>query len=347
MTIRKLLASATFVRRWPMMRATAIVVVALLGCKSGGREVVVYTSVDQPFSQPVFDAFETATGIHVRAVYDTEETKSTGVVNRLIAEANSPQADVFWANDPVRPCLLVDRGMVEPYAAPNAAGIPAAFKAADGTWTGFAARARILLVNTKKVARADMPRSIKALIDPRWKGQTAIANPLFGTTTMHAAALFAAWGDERAEAFLREVKTNEVRIASSNGEVKRLVATGEVAFGLTDTDDAHEALEDGAPVEIVYPDQDGDGTPIMPTVVVLLKGSPHGRTGRELVDYLLSAEVEAAMAARAAHMPLRAGVPVPKGMKPVGELRALTMDYPRVAKTMERIEPVLRTWVGL
>jgi iron(III) transport system substrate-binding protein len=295
----------------------------------------------------VFDAFENRSGVHVRAVYDTEETKSTGVVNRLIAEAKSPQADVFWANDPVRPFLLVDRGMVESYIAPNAAGIPAPFKAADGTWTGFAARARILLVNTKKVAPADLPRSINALADARWNGQTAIANPLFGTTTMHMAALFATWGDERGQAFLHDLKANDVRVASSNGEVKRLVATGEVAFGLTDTDDAHEAIEEGAPVDIVYPDQEGDGTPIMPTVVVLLKGSPHGDAGRQLVDYLLSAEVETAMAARAAHMPLRSGVAVPKGVRPVGELRALPMDYPRVARMMERIEPELRTWAGL
>jgi iron(III) transport system substrate-binding protein len=330
-----------------IVRALLVAALAVVGCKSSAREVVVYTSVDQPFSQPVFEAFEKQTGIHVRAVYDTEETKSTGVVNRLIAEAKNPQADVFWANDPVRPFLLVDRGMVEPYAAPNAAGIPAQFKAADGTWTGFAARARVLLVNTNKVANADQPRSIKALTDPRWKGQTAIANPLFGTTTMHVAALFTAWGDERAQAFLADLTANAVRLASSNGEVKRLVASGEVAFGLTDTDDAHEALEDGAPVEVVYPDQDGDGTPIMPTVVVLLKSSPHGETGRQLVNYLLSTDVEAMLAAKAAQMPLRAGVPVPRGVRAVGELRAFALDYPRVAKTMERIQPLLRTWAGL
>src|SRR5262245_56960033 len=84
------------------MRAL-VLVLAFVACKSSAREVVVYTSVDQPFSQPVFEAFEKQSGIKVRAVYDTEETKSTGVVNRLIAEANSPQADVFWSNDPVRP----------------------------------------------------------------------------------------------------------------------------------------------------------------------------------------------------------------------------------------------------
>ena len=65
-------------------------------CKRTAREVVVYTSVDQVFSEPLFKEFERQSGITVRAVFDTEETKSTGVLNRLIAEAPHPQADVFW-----------------------------------------------------------------------------------------------------------------------------------------------------------------------------------------------------------------------------------------------------------
>lgn len=331
-------------RRW--MLAALAIAGSLLACKSKAPEVVIYTSVDQPFSSPVFDAFEKATGIQVRAVFDTEETKSTGVLNRLIAEARSPQADVFWANDPVRPFVLVERGLVEPYVSPSAAAIPAAFKAADGTWTGIAARARVLLVNTRQVSTADQPRSIRDLADPRWKGRTAIANPLFGTTTMHLAALFAHWGDDRANAFLASLKDNAVRVASSNGEVKRLVAAGEVAFGVTDIDDANEAMAEGAPVAVVYPDQDGEGTPIMPTVVVAMKNAPHPDAARKLVDFLLSAETERRMT-QSAHMPLRADVAVPQTLQPVGKLRAFAMDYPRVATVMERIQPTLRAWVGL
>src|SRR5713226_9977278 len=175
-----------------MKRILLIAVLVALNpaCKRGAREVVVYTSVDQVFSEPVFKAFERKSGVAVRAVFDTEETKSTGVLNRLIAEAQHPQADVFWANDPVRPFLLVKRGLAEPYVSPSAAGIPAAFKAADGTWTGFAARARVLLVNKNRAASGELPRSVRDLANPRWKGQTAIANPLFGTTTMHVAAWF-------------------------------------------------------------------------------------------------------------------------------------------------------------
>ncbi len=336
----------------PTRLTFALVLAAAAGsgaaaCLSSSPEVVVYTSVDQVFSEPVFRAFEAATGLTVRPVFDTEETKSTGVLNRLVAEADRPQADVFWSGDPVRPFLLIKRDLVEPYVSSNAGGLPAGLRAADGAWTGFAARARVLLVNRDRVPQEKMPRSIRDLADPAWRGQAAIANPLFGTTTMHVAALFAAWGEGPAKAFLEELKANEVRIASSNGEVKRLVVAGEVAFGLTDTDDANEALKAGAPVEVVYPDQDDLGTLVMPTSVVLIRDGPNPDEGRRLVDFLLSAETERRMAEAAAHLPLRQGVPTPAGVKPLSEIHAMEVDYAEVASQMEEIQPWLRQWAGL
>jgi iron(III) transport system substrate-binding protein len=334
-------------RALSLWAAALSTLVVCQGCKRGGREVVVYTSVDQVFSEPVFREFERASGIRVRAVFDTEETKSTGVVNRLLAEAQRPRADVFWSGDPVRPFLLLRRGLVAPYRSPNAGAIPEKFRAADGSWTGFAARGRVLLVHRGRVPSAETPRSIHDLVHPRWRGQAAIANPLFGTTTMHVAALSVAWGDARVRAFLRRLRENQVRLASSNGEVRRLVVAGEVAFGLTDTDDAHEALRAGAQVEVVYPDGDGMGTLVMPTVAVLLGGSPNPENGRRLIDHLLSTESERRMAEAAAHMPLRAGIQGPPGMRALTDLRAMQVDYAKVAEAMERIQPWLRTWVGL
>lgn len=318
-------------------------------CRDGGRvnEVVAYTSVDQVFSHPIFRHCEERIGLAVRGVFDTEETKSTGVLNRLLAESAHPQADVFWSGDPVRPFVLVERGFVQPYASPEAGALPLALRASDGMWTGFAARARVLLINNTLVPENDTPRSIRDLASPRWKGKAAIANPLFGTTTMHVAALFSAWGEEPAKAFLNQLKANGVRLASSNGEVKRWVASGEVALGLTDTDDAHEAIQAGAPVRVVYPDRDGNGTLVMPTVAVLIKGAPHSENGKRLIDCLLSADVERRMAEAAAHMPLRAGVPTPRNVQPLSDVKAMPVDYRTVAQTMERIQPWLREWVGL
>jgi iron(III) transport system substrate-binding protein len=339
---------STVARRLALVFLGPFLAASMAACKPAARSaVVVYTSVDQVFAEPVLRRFDQQTGVEVRAVFDTEETKSTGVLNRLIAEAGNPRADVFWSGDPVRPYQLVKRGLVAAYRPPAADGLPDLARAPDGTWTGFAARARVLLVNTTLVDAAAMPRRLADLTDPRWRDRVAIANPLFGTTTMHVAALVTVWGEAQTRELLRGLEENGVRVASSNGEVRRLVVAGEVAVGLTDTDDANEALKAGAPVAVIYPDQDSVGTLVMPTAAVIVKGGPNPEAARRLVDYLVSAPVEEQMAMSAAHMPLRPGVRAPDGVPMVGAIRAMQVDYAAVAGAMERIQPWLRDWVRL
>src|SRR5215204_284318 len=90
------------------------------GSNDSTREVTIYVSTDRVFSEPILRAYEQKTGAKVNAVYDTEETKSTGLANRLLAEKNNPQADVFWSNEPVRTLVLKQRGVLAPYKSPNA-----------------------------------------------------------------------------------------------------------------------------------------------------------------------------------------------------------------------------------
>ena len=132
----------------------------MTGC--GGtapEEVIVYTSVDDVFARPVAEQFEQATGIVVRLVPDTEETKSTGLVNRLIAERERPRADVFWSGDPVRAVLLKGQGITASYTSPNAQGLPTQYSDPEGHWTGFSARARILMYNRELVPDGEEPRT--------------------------------------------------------------------------------------------------------------------------------------------------------------------------------------------
>jgi len=164
---------------------------------------------------------------------------------------------------------------------------------------------------------------------------------------MYVAALFTVWGEERGKAFLQELKANGTRVASSNGEVRRLVAAGEVSFGLTDTDDANEALKDKAPVQVVYPDQDDLGTLVMPNAVVLIKGGPHPAEGRALIDQLASPAIENRMVEMAGHIPLRRAATAPSGTPGPGSFRTMQVDYARVADEVGKIEPWLRQWAGI
>src|SRR5262245_46380259 len=217
------------------------------------NEVTVYVSTDRVFSEPILQTYERKTGVKVNAVYDTEETKSTGLANKLLAEKNNPQADVFWSNEPVRTLVLESRGVLRPYRSPNAEGIPATFKDPKGYWTGFSARIRVIVYNTNLVKSADAPKSIYDLTDPKWKSQIAIADPRFGSTSFHVAALYAELGDEKADEFFRKLKANGVKIVPGNSVVRDLVVKGEVKMGLTDTDDVKVAIGDKQPVAMVLP----------------------------------------------------------------------------------------------
>ena len=334
-----------------------VVVSATIAC-GGGRPaeqpvasektVTVYVSTDRVFSEPVLRAFEQQRGIQVNAVYDTEETKSTGLANRLLAERERAQADVFWSNEPVRTLVLKSRAVLAPYQSPSASDIPATFKDAEGYWTGFSARVRVIAYNKKFVPDNDAPVSVLELAEPKWKGQVAMADPRFGSTSFHVAALYVMLGDEKADDFFRRLKANGVKIVAGNSVVRDMVVSGEVKVGLTDTDDVNVAMEGGAPIGMVMPDKDGMGVPMMPNMVSMIAGAPHPVEAKQMIDYLLSTDVEAMLAkSEAVQIPLRASVPGPANLPRLDAFKPMTLDYAKAAARVEDVTQRLQKILGL
>jgi iron(III) transport system substrate-binding protein len=291
--------------------------VPLAGQAAAGpaRSVVVYTSVDQVYSELILRRFEQQTGIRVLPVYDVEATRTTGLVNRLLAEKDRPQADVFWSGEFAQTLALKARGALAPYRSASAAGIPAEYRDPDGYWTGFAGRARVLLVNTRLLPPSRYPDSLRDVINPAYPAdRVGMALPLFGTTATHAAALYAAWGRTAGRRFFENVRARGVRTVDGNSVVRDMVADGRLLFGVTDTDDACGAVARGAPVRVIVPDQEpgGTGTLVIPNTVALIAGAPHPAEAAAFIDHLLSSEVEASLVAAGwSHVPLR-----PVGVRP-------------------------------
>ena len=315
---------------------------------AAARTVTVYVSTDRVFSEPVLQEYQRRFGVTVNAVYDTEETKSTGLANRLLAEQGRPQADVFWSNEPVRTLVLKSRGILAPYRSSSAEGIPSVLRDPDGQWTGFSARMRVIVYNTKLVKADEAPQSVLDLVDPKWKSQVAIADPRFGSTSFHVAALYTVLGDEKADAFFRQLKANDVRIVDGNSVVRDMVVRGEVKLGLTDTDDVNVALEDGQPIAMILPDRSGMGVPVMPNMVSLVRGAPRPDEGQRLIDYLLSPEVERMLAeSDAVQIPVHQGVPGPKNMPAINSFKPMSLDYSKAAARVEDVTARLANILGL
>lgn len=324
------------------VNALLLLAMSLMGCAVNTTpEVVVYVAIDRGDAEPILKQFESSSGVHVRAVYDAEAAKTTGLVTRLLAESQSPRCDVFWNNELVQTLLLAQRGVLDRYTPTAAADIPADLKDSEGLWTGVAMRARVIVYNSDYVPPDEAPRTLQQLVEPKWQGQMAIANPQFGTTRAHAAALFAAWGPEQAEQWFEALLANDVRIVDGNAMVKNLVARAKpgaspVFVGLTDTDDVLSGQADGDPIAMIFPNQDDLGTLLVPSSVALVQGAPHQETAKRLIDYLVSRHVEAALTADGkGYLPVRRDAPQPKFMSHASPLKSMSVSSAAIYDQLE------------
>ena len=258
------------------------------------ESLVVYCAHDSIYADQILRDFERQTGIPVAVRYDTEATKSLGLVELLLQEKAHPRCDVFWNNELLGTLQLADEGLLLPYRGSGYARIPAAFKDADGRWAGFAARLRLWIVNTNHLAPTAeaVEQASGGDLD-----RMVIAKPLYGTTRTQYTLLWKLWGRDKVLAWERDRRARHLREVDGNSAVKDLVSAGVCNLGWTDTDDFFEAHDEGKPVGMLPVRLDNGKTICIPNTVAILQGTRHLAAAQKLEDFLLSEECELALAA--------------------------------------------------
>jgi iron(III) transport system substrate-binding protein len=235
--------------------------------------VVIYTSQDEEYAEPIFKQFETQTGIKVSPVYDSEAVKTVGLVNRLLAETSHPQCDVFWNNEEFRTRQLAARNV---------------FRETNG-WALLGYRSRRLVVNTNLLPLAAAPRAFSEATNVIWRGKVALAYPLFGTTATHFLALRQRWGDAQWQSWCRALAANKPFLVDGNSVAAKLAGSGEASLGFSDSDDIAAEQHDGKPVSAIPMSEE---TLIVHNTVGVVRGGPHPAEAQRLFEYLQSAEAQ-------------------------------------------------------
>ena len=297
----------------------AAIACASLGACSGESDrrptVVLYTSADEHLAAVVIAAFEAESGVRVKRLGDTEQTKTTGLVQRLLAETDRPRADVWWSSEAMGTIKLARLGVLAPYHPQAEAalldGWPEGLRGEDGSWYGFALRARVIAYNTDRVSQAQAPTTLRDLTQPRWSGRVGMARPYFGTTRGHMAAIVAAHGPDALEHWLLSMRQNALKIYDGNSAAVSALARGEIDVCLTDTDDVWAAQRNGWPVALAYetpdePASDVQGMPslgplVIPNTVGLVRGGPNPGRAAQLIEFLLSERAERLIAHSDSH----------------------------------------------
>lgn len=308
-------------------------------------EVTLYTSMDEPFARMITEEFTRRTNIRVNSLYDSEADKTTGLARRIRAEAARPQVDVFWSNEPFQMIALAEDGLLEPFLPDTAKDIPIAYRDAKDRWTGFALRARVLAYNPTMIGADALPKTWKSLADAPYAQKVVLANPLFGTTRGHVAAMLASWGEPAFVEWVDRLAAAGIadRLAGGNGVAAKQVALGQVPLCATDTDDVNVLQQAQQSIKMTFPDMGDGGTLLLPNTVGLVRKAPHPQLAQELITFLCSEWVEEALAhSESVNIPVR---PVLRDRLAMPLPPASPADYVKIAHAMPRaIEIIQERW---
>ena len=258
------------------------------GAFADGGKLVLYYSHAAEWSDPIIQGFEEKYGIDVELV-----SLGTGeCLSRIQAEAANPQADIVWGG--VVESYIPVADLFESYKSTE---IDALYEGVYDTenykWYAFDLEPMVMVYNTENVQ--DAPTKWEDLLREDFFGKIATADPVKSSSSFACIqAINAAYGQgEGGYEFLEKLIANlDGIILSSSSSVYKGTADGEYDVGLTYEEAALRYRDEGASIDVVYPEE---GTNIFMSPVVIVKGGPNTENAKLFVDYVLSQEVQSTL----------------------------------------------------
>lgn len=255
--------------------------------------VVLYYSHAADWSDPLIQQFQDETGITVEVV-----GAGTGeLISRIIAESERPLGDVLWGG--VAESYLPIAEYLESYESPELKNLlPGTYDAETFKWAAFDIEPMVMVYSTKLVAPEDAPKRWDDLLNEKWKGQIACADPIKSSSSFAVLqGIIAAYGQENGEGFKfieKFVPNLDGKVLSSSSGTYKGVSDGEYAIGLTYEEAALRYIGAGADLQVVYPEE---GTCINNSPVAIIKGGPNTENAKKFVDFILGKQVQEQLAA--------------------------------------------------
>ena len=298
-------------------------------------ELIVYTSRSESLFKPVIEAFN--------QVYpDVKVTMLTGsngeLAAKLLEERANPQADLLVNSDTLTMESLAEQGLFAPNDSPAVAAVPESLRADDGNWVALTLRPRVIMYNTDLVTPEEAPQTMMDLTDPQWQGQLGAADSRNGAMVAQLVAMRHLLGEEAMTAFVQGLVANDTQWFGGHTDVRKAVGAGELAVGLVNHYYYHLSLAEGAPVAVVYPDQEEGGTGLIvnSTNAGVIDGARHPELAQLFIDFMLSPEGQKVYADLNFEYPVTPGVATAEGVPPLDDFKLADVTL----KTMwEELEP--------
>src|SRR5699024_6918474 len=177
------------------------------------------------------------------------------------------------------------------------------------------------------------------LLNPALKGKISSGDPANSSSAFAQLTnmLLAKGGYESDEAweYVKDLYTNiDGKISSSSSNVYKSVADGEMAVGLSYEDPVAKLIQDGANVEIVYPEE---GSVFLPASAAIIKDAKNLENAQKFIDFIISQEIQNVLATTTTNRPVREDVEPSDAMKKFSDINTIQEDMDYVSEHREEI----------
>ena len=249
--------------------------------EGGKREGVLtmYSNAPTDDNAVLVGAFQKKYGIKVNLYRASSEE----IRQRVLAEAGARRFDVDFIldNAPAMEALAAEKLLAE-VKSPDLADVMARAIPPHREWVGFCLNVLVQAYNSDLVNKAELPKSYRDLLDPRWKGRIAIEaddSDWFG-------GLMGQLGEEAGVKLFREIAAgNGFSARKGHTLLTNLVAAGEAPLALTVFNYTAEQLKKrGAPIDwfVIEP------LISMPNSIAVARMAPHPAAAVLMFDFMLS-----------------------------------------------------------
>ncbi len=260
-------------------------------------------------------------------------TGTEELIAKMEAEksAGGIDADMVWFADIDYFNSLDEEGLLEEYQSPNAEDIDEKFIYNGGKYYEVRQIFNVLAYNTTQVS--EPLTSWKDLYREDLKGKIAMASPDYSGAAFLTLATIVD-NDNLGWDYYQSLKDNDLKFEQGNGALASKIASGEYhAVSVVDFM-ALNAKNEGAPVEIVWPEE---GAAIIPTPVGIMKDSEVVDASKKVLDFLLSEENQE-MFKEQGYIPVNPNVGVPENAPAADEIEIMPLDLDFLKESREELK---------
>ena len=321
--------------KWFLVIGLAIFLMALVPVLSTAAEVSGYSLSSKVKMDPICELAKKSTGITVSVLC----MGGGELWTRIMSEKPNIQADMGIIADIEQAIKLKEMGLIQQYKSKAWDVIPAEFKDKDGYYYCEGMWTVMPIINKDMVKKRGLsvPKSWYDLLDPKWKGEIAMPNPLTSSSAyLTLCGLVRLMGEDKAFDYLEKLHKNVAQYTKAGGAPALLVSQGEVTFGITDSSSAFSRIDEGYPIAIVTLKEGVPYSLNSAFIFTSTKDPARLATSKKITDYLASAEHQS-LAGKFRPKVTRPGVVAQE--KAYGEIVLIkNFDYDWVGKNVKRLQ---------